>query len=365
MGDRMINVRNTALSELHSLRPGWPCGPRARLAAIVSLAIALVPSPGSSADAQTIAHREPEEVRFTHCDLQLGGLWFVPAGDMPFPAAVVIRGSGPSRRDSYWTRAVIRVLLDAGVAVLLPDKRGSDSSAGDWRTASFEELAGDALAAVQFARNRPEIRSDRVGLIGLSQGGKIAPLAAADSPDVAWVINLVGASTTFREQVSWEMYHTFREAGLKDEPLENALALQIAAEAYVDRDVEWSVYRRLLDSALAGPAAEVARGFPASPDAWQWGFFRRVIDFDPLPHWQRTRQPVLVFYGEEDHNAPAVRSAYRLLRAFRESGHPDATVRVIDDAGHGLWDPRSPDPHQPRLHPVLVDVLHDWLRARR
>lgn len=328
-------------------------------------ASALFLTPAVRANAQGIGQREPEEVRFRHGDLQLGGLWYLPAGEKPFPTAVVIRGSGPSRRDSYWTRAIIRVLLDAGVAVLLPDKRGSDSSQGDWRTAGFDDLAGDALAAVQFARSRSEVRSDRVGLIGLSQGGKIAPLAAAGSPAVAWVINLVGAATTFREQVSWEMYHTFREAGLKDGVLENALALQVAAEGYVDQQVDWSVYRRLLDSALAGPAVEVAKGFPSSPDAWQWDFFRRVIDFDPLPHWKRTRQPVLVFYGEDDHNAPAVRSAYRLLRAFRETGHTDATVRVLGEAGHGLWDPHSPDPHRPRLHPALVDVLQDWLRARR
>lgn len=336
-----------------------------RLVVAGTVMTATAPLRSVEIEAQAPDLPQAEEVHFQHGDLTLGGLWFVPDSEGPFPAAVFIRGSGPSRRDSYWARAVVGVLLDAGVAALLPDKRGSDGSRGDWRTADFEDLAGDALTAVRFVRSRPEVRSDRVGLVGLSQGGKIAPVAAAGSVEVAWVINLVGASTTLREQVSWEMYHTFREAGVTGAALERTLSLQIAAEGYVEGVVEWQTYRRLLDETLAGPAAEVARGFPSAPEAWQWTFFRRVLDFDPLPYWKRTRQPVLVFYGEEDHNAPTVRSVYRLIRAFRESGHPDATVRVLAGTGHGLWDPDSPDPHRPQLHPELIGVLHQWLRARR
>lgn len=312
----------------------------------------------------SLSQAAPEEVRFQNGDLSLTGLWFVPPGEGPFPAAVFIRGSGPSDRRSYWAHSVIDVLLDEGVAVLLPDKRGSDGSAGDWRTADFDALAGDAVAAVDFVRARPEVQEDEVGLVGLSQGGKIAPVVAARSDEVAFVIDLVGASTPFVEQVSWEMYQTFREAGLEGESLQEALTLQVTAEKYVQGELGWSKYKKALDSALASPWAAVAEGFPASPESWQWAFFRGVADFDPLPFWREVRQSVLVVYGEDDHNAPAVRSTYLLIRAFMEEEHPDWTVRVIPGTGHGLWNPESPDPHRPSLHPELVALLRDWTGTR-
>lgn len=306
---------------------------------------------------------DPQEVRFRNGDLTLGGLWFVPEGEGPFPAAVFIRGSGPSSRQNHWARALVDVLLDTGIAVLLPDKRGSDASEGDWRTASFEDLAGDALAGVEFVRSRPEVAADRVGLVGLSQGGRIAPLAASRSQAIAFVVNIVGAATDLKEQVSWEMYHTFREAGVDGAALQDALTLQVLAEGYVEGIVEWREYEAALHAALAGPAADVARGFPASPDAWQWAFFRRVLDDDPVAHWRRVRQPVLVLYGEEDRNAPTIRAAYRLIRVWREMEHPDATLRVIPGTGHALWAPGS-DPHHPSLHPAVVATLREWLETR-
>ncbi len=305
-----------------------------------------------------------EEVRFRHGGLRLGGLWFRPKGSEPFPAAVVIRGSGPSTRDNHWTRLFVDRLVESGVAVLLPDKRGSDASEGDWRTADFHDLAGDALAGVEFARGRTEVDAHRVGLVGLSQGGKIAPIAAARSDAVAFVVDIVGAATDLREQVSWEMYHTFREAGVEGAALQEGLRLQVLAEGYVEGTVEWDDYATALREAVAGPGAEVARGFPQTPDAWQWSFFRGIMDFDPLPYWRQVRQPVLVLYGDADRNAPSIRSAYRLLRAWREMEHPNATLRVIPEAGHALWEPEPEDPHRPSLHPQVVTILGEWLAAR-
>lgn len=301
------------------------------------------------------------EIHFQNGEITLTGLWFIPSGEGPFPAAVFIRGSGRSSRQSYWAQTVIDVLLEEGVAVLLPDKRGSDGSEGDWHTADFEDLAGDALAAVDFVRARPEVREDAVGVVGLSQGGKIAPIAAAQSNNISFVIDLAGSATSFLEQVSWEMFHTFREAGLEGQNLQEALLLQVTAEKYVKGEIEWERYQEVLDKALESSWTAVAEGFPSSPESWRWGFFRNVGDFDPLPYWRNVSQPVFIAYGEDDHNAPAVRSAYLLTRAFTEEEHPDWTVRVFPETGHGLWNPESSDSHHPELHPELVKLLRAWI----
>lgn len=306
----------------------------------------------------------PEEVYFESEDLTLSGLLFRPSTVGPYPAVVFIRGSGPSSRDSYWARAFAEVFLRHNIAVLLPDKRGSDKSEGDWRHADFEDLAGDTIAAVEFLKAQPGMRTDAVGIAGLSQGGKIAPIAAARSDDIAFVINIVGAATSLVEQVSWEMFHTFREAGVSGVELQKALELQVLAEKYLRGEVDWARFEAALSRGLESPWRPVAEGFPQTEDAWQWTFFRGVGDYDPLPFWRAVKQPVLVIYGEEDRNAPAVRSTYRLLRVFLEEEHPDASVHVIAGAGHALWNPETTDTHMPKLHPEVLETLNSWIGSR-
>ncbi|MDA2923326.1 alpha/beta hydrolase [Acidobacteria bacterium AH-259-L09] len=82
--------------------------------------------------------------------INLAGMLFLPEGDGPFPAVVVIHGSGTSHRNNTWYLTFTRYLQDHGIAVLLPDKRGSESSEGNWRTASFEDLATDTLSAISY-----------------------------------------------------------------------------------------------------------------------------------------------------------------------------------------------------------------------
>ena len=90
---------------------------------------------------------------FTERDVQaeaadgavLAGVLLMPPGAGPFPGAVIIQGSGDSDRTNFWARSIAQVLANGGIATLLPDKRGTGLSEGDWSCASFETLARDAL----------------------------------------------------------------------------------------------------------------------------------------------------------------------------------------------------------------------------
>lgn len=304
-----------------------------------------------------------EEVFFRNGELDLAGLWFVPPGDGPFPAAVILRGSGESRRDSPWARLFVDLLLENGVAVLLSDKRGSGASRGDWRTATFSDLADDALAAVAYVRTRPDVDPGRVGLVGLSQGGRVAPVAAARSRDVAFVVDVVGSAVPFAEQIRHEMAHTFREAGLAGRDYDAAMRLHRLGEAYVRREVPWDSYRAELDRALESRWSRVARDFPRTRDDWRWKFFRGVVDFDPLPHWRRVEAPTLILYGSEDTNTPAGRSVERLEEAFSVGGPERYEFGVFDGLDHGLLAPMEGGSHRIWLHPDVRRTLTDWLQA--
>ena len=333
--------------------------PVVRFALLLTAGLLGGPIGGSIAGAQAPRTPQVEDVRYRNDTLTLAAELLLPAArGGPVPAAVVIQGSGASDRRNEWARAVAELLVRRGVAVLLTDKRGSGASSGDWRTAGFDDLAADALAGVAYLRGRPEVDPTRVGLLGLSQGGWIAPLAASRAPHVAFVIDVSGAAVSYAEQSFVEMANTARQAGLPEAQVAEVLALNRAAGHYLVSGA-WEPYGRLRERALGGPWATVAAGFPASPDQPIWTFLRRVFAFDPIPYWMQLAVPVLVAYGEEDErdNVPVAESVRRLEFAFRGVGKRDYRIVVVPGVGHALVDHAR---HE--LAAPFVEALDRWLR---
>jgi len=235
--------------------------------------------------------------------LELGGMLFVPEGVGPFPAAVIIHGSGSSRRNNRWYLTLTRYLQENGIAVLLPDKRGSERSKGNWRTASFENLATDTIAAISFLKGQGGFAVSKIGVVGLSQGGHIAPIVATKSADVAFVVDIVGSSLPMHDLLLYEESNNLREMGILPG----------------------------ISNLLAGVSTLYLRRFG------QRDFWDAVGNFDPLPYWRTTTQPVLVLYGAEDTNVPSRESAER-LNALNKA---NIKVIVFEGSGHALASPEG------------------------
>jgi len=233
--------------------------------------------------------------------LSLAGMLFVPPGDGPFPAAVVIHGSGTSRRDSGWYLTLADYLQRNGIAVLLPDKRGSEKSEGEWRTADFHDLATDTMAAIEFLRNQQIVAVSGIGVIGMSQGGWIAPIVASESDNLAFIVNMVGSAVTPIEQLSYEENHNLRQMGFLP-GFSNIITMM--STAYI-RNV-------------------------AQADFWSG-----IAEFDPLPYWQKVNVPALILHGADDTNVPSEESAARLVSL----GKDNIEVRIFEGSGHALQDP--------------------------
>lgn len=320
------------------------------------LALCLLLPVAASAQAQPW---RTEEVRYANGDVPLAGLLMLPQARGPVPGAVIIQGSGRSDRTNQWARAIAEELVRGGVAVLLTDKRGSGASGGDWQTAGFDELAADALAGVAALRTRADVDSARVGLVGLSQGGWIAPLAAARSPHVAFVVDVSGAAVSYAEQSFHEMGNTARQSGLSDAAVAQVLALNRAAGEYLVTG-DWAAYERARQHALGTDARPVAEGFPATADARIWTFLRKSFAYDPMPYWIVLRQPVLVVLGADDErdNVPVAASVQRLERGFASVGKRNARIVVVPGVGHALMDHTT---HE--LAPMFTQALAEWVRT--
>ena len=236
-------------------------------------------------------------------NLTLGGLMFVPEGIGPFPAVVVIHGSGTSRRDNGWYLTLTKHLQDKGIVVLLPDKRGSEASEGNWRTSSFEDLATDTLAAIEYLREQQSAPISGIGVIGMSQGGWIAPLVAAQEHDLAFLVSMVGSVVTPREQLLYEENYNLRQAGFLP-GISNVLAYVGSANV-----------RYLVQPEL----------------------YELIADYDPLPYWRTISIDSVALFGADDTNVPSAESTKRLMTL----DNPHVRIKVYEGSGHALESPRG------------------------
>jgi dienelactone hydrolase len=246
-----------------------------------------------------------QEIEFQNVEQNLGlaGMLLVPEGEGPFPAVVIIHGSGSSHRGNGWYLTLVDYLQKNGVVVLLPDKRGSEKSEGDWHTASFEDLATDTLAAIHFLKTQDEVDISNIGIIGMSQGGTIAPLVANQAQEIDFLVNVVGGAVPMYEMLVFEENHNLREMGVLP-GISNLLAYPAA----------WSlIYAR------------------------QSEFWGAVGNFDPVPYWENLGVKSLVLYGEEDTNTPTQKS----VKVFRSLEKPNIEVRVYEGSGHALESPEG------------------------
>lgn len=249
-------------------------------------------------DVPALSELEYTEVTFENPyeGFQLAGMLFLPEGDGPFPTAIFIHGSGPSKRNSGWYLATAQHLQTNGIAVLLPDKRGNEKSEGDWIGASIEELATDTLSAVEFIKTQEMFEYSTIGLIGFSQGGWIVPVAAAKSDELAFVVSMSGNAVTTDEQLSYETSTDFEQYTYK-------------------------FIAKLIAPIFAGIEKQMER-------------LSALYPFDPIPYWKEVHIPVFFAFGENDPYTAIEENINRLhennLNQFQIKVYPDGQHAILD-----------------------------------
>lgn len=305
---------------------------------------------------------EREDVTYANGDITLAGTIYFPEGEGPHPGIVAIRGSGTSCRSNPWSVMVAELLADLGFAVLSPDKRGSCDSGGDWRTSSFEDLADDTLAGVAVLRAHPEILPSNVGVIGLSQGGRIAPLVAARGK-VDFVINFVGGAVPAKDGLFHELEQTYRQHGFGEEDIAFLQEMTRLSFVYIETGKGFEEYLAYREK-VRGRYGEIAvRSWPDARDHWYWTFWGYIHDYDPVPHWKTVtevkRIPAFIAYGEEDEhdNMPVAESVRRLQENVNS---PLLEVHVYPGVGHSLIDHSTP---AMTFAEGLRDDLQTWIQT--
>jgi pimeloyl-ACP methyl ester carboxylesterase len=318
--------------------------------------------------------------------VRFAGTLTLPDGSGPFPAALLLTGSGPENRDEeIFGHKPFLVLADYltrhGIAVLRVDDRGVGGSTGSLSNATLVDLADDANAGLEFLRGRADVAAGRVGLIGHSEGGLVAALAAerAKRPP-AYAVLLSSPAVPLDSILRMQSAILGRAAGFSEDRLarERILyrrlhrALQAPGDSAAVAPEVKSIVVELL-SALPPEAMKAAGGVDAVADRQLRTIltpaFRYFIRYDPAPALSALRIPVLALYGEKDTQVPAAENAGSAERIFGAAKHADATVRTLEGLNH-LYQTANTGmlaeygSIEETFAPAALDTVGAWIEAR-
>lgn len=279
-------------------------------------------------------------VRFPSGEISLAGTILRPEVEGPVPAVVLIHGSGETDRSTMSHYAAI--FVENGYAALIYDKRGVGESQGEsdaWRNFDFEQLAADAAAGVECLAQRDDVDANRIGLFGASQGAWVAPLAATRSDRVAFMVLLSASVSTVAEDRLFERAARLRSEGFEEDEIAEVTAMQLVDQQLTRSGEGFEDFARLWEQNHEKRwFRRVYLGDAPTPadDPWRL-WYRRVLDFDPVPLLEELSIPALWLFGDPalDRFGPVERSVATLGRL--QSDGKDYEIEVYPGADHNLW----------------------------
>jgi len=316
---------------------------------------------------------DSEEVSYASGSLKLAGTLTRPRGAGPFPAVLLLTGSGPQDRDeSTAGHKPFLVLADfltrRGLAVLRVDDRGVGGSSGSLEDATLEDLAADALAGVQFLKTRKEIDAARIGLIGHSEGAIAASIAGARGPDTAFLVLLAGTGVP-GEQVLYLQGETIsRSAGASEQAISDARDLQQNMVKILREEPDefvaiekiresWAVNRESLDPAVRAQVdAQIIQA--STPQ------IRSFLFHDPAEDLRKVKAPVLALNGSRDMQVPPQQNLPAIAAALAEN--PDVTIASLPGLNHLFQKCQSClvteySALEETISPQVLEMLSDWI----
>ena len=349
--------------------------------------IAVVPNASRAQDPKKPYPYDEEEVTYRNekDNVKFAGTLTVPRGAGPHPAVLLITGSGAQdRNETVAGHRPFLVLADHltrnGIAVLRVDDRGVGGTDIGSLSATSENYAQDVLAGVGFLKQRKEIDRKMIGLIGHSEGGMIAPMAAARSQEVSFIVLLAGLGQRGEDVIYTQIELIQKAQGTHVDTIRHTITLMRTINAIVKAETdgkrieerineEIAAYDRTLgdlQKKLLEPAVAIVK---ASMPIYKMPWFRYFITFDPLPVLKNVKVPVLALNGELDLQV-AWKENLDLIGAGLKAGrNQDVTIKAFPKLNHlfqtsqtGLLSEYKQI--EETMSPEVLKTVSDWILSR-
>jgi hypothetical protein len=304
----------------------------------------------------TISRAGDEQIRVAANGFSIAGTVSKPdTGGRPAPAVVLVGGSGPTDRDETVAGIPIfgqlaNALAESGFLVVRYDKRGVGQSGGRTEAAALGDFAEDLRAVVKYTSERKDVDRKRVAVVGHSEGGAIALLAAAKDNRISALVLAAAASVTGADLTLYQVAHQQDLANRPEAEKQRALDLQ----------------KKIQTAVLTGSGWEGIQPTVRRQADTPW--FQSFLAFDPAKAVSSVDQPILIVQGERDTSVPPDNAArLESLANARKRARPADVVRVpgmnhlLVPATTGEADEyaKLPDKH---ISPAVPQAIAAWLQ---
>lgn len=293
-----------------------------------------------------------EDVQFTNAkeNISFAGTLTLPKKEGKFPVVVLISGSGQQNRDSEILGhkpflIISDYLTRNGIAVLRYDDRGAGKSKGDPTLSTSADFANDARAAIEYLRTRKEINSNKIGIIGHSEGGMIAPMIAANDKNIAFIILLAGTGVAGDVLLVDQNYEVGKLNGLNEEQLNEAKVSNkniygiVKAEGSLD-EVKKNLTAFFESEISKIPEAErpskmeIETSIKQQVDGIATPWLRYFLSYDPKVNLKKVKCPVLVLNGEKDIQVTSKLNTQAIVNALKEGGNKNVKLQIFPGLNH-------------------------------
>lgn len=329
-----------------------------------------------------------EEVAYENqpANVHIAGSLTLPKEKGPFPAVLLIAGSGALDRDetiSYHKPFLVLAdhLTRRGIAVLRVDKRGVGDSTGeklvgDYANTTLMDLADDVFAGVEYLKSRKDIDPQRIGLLGHSEGGVIGPIVASRSSDVAFLVMLAGLGQNNGDIIIFQKCLAAKERGADESTLALMRSWYKRLYALLAEDTDSATAERKIRALHATLTDDEKKRI-----GWPDNELNHEVAGQLRPHWRydlrhdpcavlkQVRCPVLALGAVLDRNVPAKENLAGIAEALKAGGNTRFTVREFPGMNHG-FQTVLPD-HTPgkaldgeTMSPLVLQTISDWIIAK-
>ncbi len=328
-----------------------------------------------------------EEVKFKNGEIDLAGTLTYPScsgSSGRHPAIVLLHGSGPHDRDeTIFGHKPFLLLADfltrnCNLAVLRYDKRGCAKSGGSYKVSKSTDFASDGRAAIAYLRSRPDIDPDKIGLLGHSEGGVLAPIIASDAANAVGFIVLLAASALPGDEILLYQVKALSEAG-GDNPEKTSQNLKLARLSYEivksEKDDQRAI-EKLKEMRKANAAPEylesgaksqegqkaAASGLKVLVSPW----YREFIEYDPRRVWKEVKCPVLAINGDRDLQVAADENLAAISDSLAQGKNKLLTVKKVAGVNHLMQNCKTGLPSEyatieETISDSVLKIVHDWL----
>jgi uncharacterized protein len=375
-----LSYDGTLMASGRSIEGTLRVGPRKRPVTLEK--VDSVPGPTRPQTPRGLFPYEERRVHYRNeaAGIVLAGTLTLPRQGGPFPAVLLIPGSGPADRNEEIAfhrpfEVIADYLARRGIAVLRVDKRGVAESQGDYTKSSISDFMSDALAGVKFLAGLPRIDAKRIGLVGHSEGGAVAPVAATESTDVSFAVLLAGPAISEFDIMVMQDGTEAMAAGASEEQAALIRAWSARYYAIVRDAVDLAEARKKLEALKAARTPEERQAYKFLGDVGSLNIdialdkgFREDLKADYSQYLSKMKCPVLALFGQKDCQVPSAPDAKAAREAFTKGGNKDAKVMELPALNH-MFQKCSTGATaeyatiEQTVSPDALKIMGDWIEA--